>query len=350
MKKNRFCYAILAVGFAAAVAAPVIAGSLGGPLELADEGTFFVGGRSIFSEHPGDPGSRVGGAGAGHIMVDQMYVHYRIPKVVSAPPIVMVHGSTHTGATFETTPDGREGWATYFARKGYPVYVVDQVGRGRSGFDPTPINRAIVQSDVKSLSQIAIPTRERAWQSFHFGPEYPRAYPGTQFPVEATEQYLAQLVPNSEVTLAGQGIQETPKALVALLDKIGPSILMVHSQAGGYGLEVVRQSDKVRALVDIEGSCGPLSADDVSKRFVKQPMLSFWGDNTVGALGPNNDSRRNGCIATVDTIKAAGGNAKFFLLPDNGIKGNTHMMMFDKNNLQVADIIMKWLGEVGNRK
>ena len=44
------------------------------------------------------------------------------------------------------------------------------------------------------------------------------------------------------------------------------------------------------------------------------------------------------------------GGAEAFLLPDNGIKGNTHMMMFDKNNLQVADIIMKWLGEVGDRK
>ena len=350
MKKNPFRCVILAVGFAAVVAAPVFASSLGGPLELADEGTFFVGGRSIFSEHPGDPGPRVGGAGAGHIIIEQMYVHYRIPKVVSAPPIVMVHGSTHTGATFETTPDGREGWATYFARKGFPVYVVDQVGRGRSGFDPTPINRAIVQSDVKLLPQIAIPTRERAWQSFHFGPEYPQAYPGMQFPVEATAQYLAQLVPNTEVTLAGQGIRETPKALVALLEKIGPAILMVHSQAGGYGLEVVRQSDKVRALVVMEGSCGPLSADDISKRFVKQPMLSLWGDFTVGALGPNSDTRRNACIATVDAIKAAGGNAKFFLLPDNGIKGNSHMMMFDKNNLQVADIMMKWLGEAGVRK
>ena len=86
MKKNRFRYALLVVGFAAAVAAPVIAGSLGGPLELADEGTFFVGGRSVRSEFPGDPGGRVGGAGAGNIMIDQMYVHYRIPKVVARLP------------------------------------------------------------------------------------------------------------------------------------------------------------------------------------------------------------------------------------------------------------------------
>jgi hypothetical protein len=43
----------------------------------------------------------------------------------------MVHGSGHTGVTYETTPDGREGWATYFARKNFPVYVIDHVGRGR---------------------------------------------------------------------------------------------------------------------------------------------------------------------------------------------------------------------------
>ena len=78
----------------------------------------------------------------GQITINQMYVQYRIPKTVSGPAIVMVHGSGHTGVTYETTPDGREGWATYFARKGFPVYVVDHSGRGRSGFDPTVINRA----------------------------------------------------------------------------------------------------------------------------------------------------------------------------------------------------------------
>ena len=134
-----------------------------------------------------------------------MYVHYRIPKAVSAPPIVMVHGSGHTGVTYETTPDGREGWATYFVRKGFPVYVVDHSGRGRSGFDPTAINRARAEADPKSLPDIPFPTRERAWQSFRFGPAYPKPFPGSQFPVEAFDQYFAQLVPNSETTLPGGG-------------------------------------------------------------------------------------------------------------------------------------------------
>src|SRR4249920_1302276 len=75
-----------------------------------------------------------------HITVNQMYVHYRIPASKHGVPVVMVHGSNHTGMTYETTPDGREGWATYFLRKGFSVYVVDHSGRGRSGFDPTPVN------------------------------------------------------------------------------------------------------------------------------------------------------------------------------------------------------------------
>ena len=71
----------------------------------------------------------------------------------------------------------------------------------------------------------------------------------------------------------------------------------------------------------------------------------MWGDNSVGATGPNGDERRNGCLATVNAVKAAGGTAKFLLLPDAGIKGNSHMMMMDKNNLQIADLIIGWLGE-----
>src|SRR5262249_32270518 len=73
-------------------------------------------------------------------------------------------------------------------------------------------------------------------------------------------------------------------------------------------------------------------------------LLSVWGDNSQGAPGPNGDERRNGCAATVNAIKSAGGSAKFLLLPEAGHKGNTHMLMMDKNNLAVADLIIGWVG------
>src|SRR6516162_9161743 len=170
-----------------------MAGSLGGPLELQDEGSFFVNGQPTQSTHPG---TAVGGISQpGTITVNQMYVQYRIPKTVSGPAIVMVHGSGHTGATYETTPDGREGWATYFARKGFPVYVVDHSGRGRSGFNPTVINRARAEANAALLPDIQIAPRERAWYFFRIGATYPTPFPGPQFPVEAFDQYTAQLVP-----------------------------------------------------------------------------------------------------------------------------------------------------------
>src|SRR5215467_13709323 len=218
--------ASLVLGVSAATAA-----SLGGPMELQDEGSFFIGGQVARSSHP----SNAVGFAAGQIMTNQMYVHYRIPKTINAPPIVMVHGSGHTGVTYETTPDGREGWATYFLRKGFPVYVVDHSGRGRSGFDPTPVNLVREQpgANPASLPTLFLATQERAWLNFRLGPSYGVPFAGLQFPVEAMEQYTAQLVPNTETTLAGVGAN-TVEGLVALLDKIGPAVVMVHSQSGVY--------------------------------------------------------------------------------------------------------------------
>jgi pimeloyl-ACP methyl ester carboxylesterase len=334
---------LLAAGVLAGLITGAAAGSLGGPLELQDEGVFFVNGQIATTEFPDSPAT--GAPAPGQITVDQMYVQYRIPRTVSGPPVVMVHGSGHTGVTYETTPDGREGWATYFARKNFPVYVVDHVGRGRSGFDPTPINRARKESNPGLLPSVPLTTRERAYPNFLIGPKYPTPYPGQQFPVEAQDQYFAQLVPNTETMLGGGGTN-TVKALGALLDKIGPAVVMVHSQSGGYGLDLIRQhADKVRGFIDVEGSCGPLSPDDVSTSFRKVPTLIVFGDYTVGANGPNGDERRKMCNESVAAINGAGGTAKFLFLPGLGISGNSHMLMMDKNNIQIADLIINWLGE-----
>src|SRR5438552_1119474 len=169
------------VAAAAAISSAATAGSLGGPLELQDEGSFFIGGHPVKSDRP----SNAAAAAPGDIITAQMYVQYRIPRTVSMPPIVLVHGSGHTGATYETTPDGREGWATYFARKNYPVYVVDHAGRGRSSFDPTPINRARTESHAGLLAGVPLTTRERALVNFRLGTAYPTPHSGTQFPIDS---------------------------------------------------------------------------------------------------------------------------------------------------------------------
>lgn len=343
--RHRIAAAACAAAVLLTAGGTAAAASLGGPLELQDEGSFFVNGRQTQSSHPGS--SAFSAPQPGTITVNQMYVHYRIPKTVSGPPVVMVHGSGHTGMTYETTPDGREGWATYFARRGFPVYVVDHSGRGRSGFDPTAINRTRAgESDAKALPDLQIAPRERAWYFFRIGKSYPTPFPGSQFPVEAFDQYTAQLVPNAEATLAGGGAN-TVQALGALLDKIGPAVVIVHSQSGAYGMDLVRvKAIKLRAFINVEGNCGPVNMAEITKMFARVPFLSVWGDNSEGAPGPNGDERRNGCLATVDAIKSVGGDARFLLLPGAGHRGNSHMLMMDKNNIAVADLLIGWITQM----
>jgi pimeloyl-ACP methyl ester carboxylesterase len=326
-------------------AALATAATLGGKLELDDEGIFFVNGQTYRSEYPG-ASLRTGPAPAGNITVNQMYVHFRIPSKRTGVPIVLVHGSQATGASWETTPDGREGWATWFTRQGHPVYVVDHAGRGRSGFNPTPVNAVRDGgADPKGLPTLFLGPLDRAWQNYRFGPKYPEPFPNLQFPLSAIDQYTAQLVPNTETTLKDGG-RTTINALAALLDKIGPAVIVVHSQSGDYGMGVVTERPKlVKALISIEGACEALKADAAAKSFRNVPFLSVFGDNSVGAWGNNGDQRRNNCIAAAKMITAAGGTSTFYLLPELGIKGNSHMMMMDGNNLEVAQVLRKWIAE-----
>jgi len=119
-----------------------------GPLTLASASYFFVGGK-IDTSAEGSP------------MVGHIYVEYMIPARRSHPyPIVMVHGGSQTGTNFTGTPDGREGWAQYFVRRGYAVYVVDQVARGRSAYwTPQPYGAVTPSRRIASASsRVATPS------------------------------------------------------------------------------------------------------------------------------------------------------------------------------------------------
>jgi len=103
------------------------------PLVIEDQGSFFIGGVPKVTTYatPAPPNPNQAPA-PNQITIGQMYVQFQIPanKKPNMPPVIMVHGSTHTAACLESTPDGREGWAPYFVRQGISTYIVDQAGRG----------------------------------------------------------------------------------------------------------------------------------------------------------------------------------------------------------------------------
>jgi hypothetical protein len=239
--------------------------------------------------------------------------------------------------------------ATYFARHGSPVYIVDHAGRGRSGFNATAINRAKATNDASGLPAVLQYPRAGAWVNFRFGPEYGKPFPDLQFPLDALDQYAAQIVPNTEGFLDGD-TRNTVEALTELLDRIGPAIVLVHSQSGAFGLDLVRRHARIAGLIDVEGNCAPVTDAELDADFKQVPLLSVWGDHSEGAVGFNGDTRRNGCVATVNALKARSGDATLLLLPARGIAGNSHMMMLDKNNLKIADLLIEWIAQRGAPK
>ena len=327
---------------------PAARATLGGPLSLADEGMFFVGGTAVASTHPG--ASPAGPSRAGTVTVNQMYVHYRVPSRLASPtPIVLVHGGGLTGMSWETTPDGREGWATYLARQGRAVYVVDTPGRGRSGFDATAINRAKAESSVANLpGNVLMVTAELAWPLFRFGPSHGTAYADTQFPTDASAAFAAQGVPFGEATLEGGAMATAPRALAALLDRIGPAVVVVHSLAGPFADALVEMRPSLlKAVVNIEGAQAIVPSASQITAYRNVPVLELFGDHLDAPVFTGR-ARYEARKAVVERINQGGGKATLVRLPDVGMKGNSHMLMLDRNNLQVADFVLDWIGKNAN--
>src|SRR3989441_8709175 len=202
------------------------------PLVIEDQGSFFIGGVPKVTDHATVPPPPAAGAppvaaGPHQITIGQMYVQFQIPekKYGAGWPVIMVHGSSHTGACLESTPDGREGWYPYFVRKGVPSYIVDQAGRGRSGFDESVIHEGeakVAGGDIKMGTEL-IPafgriTDDGAWSAWvghlvpanstiltgklipHADPEDPNPTPDAykhvapSFPIEAVDARVTSRV------------------------------------------------------------------------------------------------------------------------------------------------------------
>ena len=303
-------------------------------------GSFYVGGRDV--EISGKTVKEAGvGVPNGHYQVDQMYVQYFLPQNRSGKyPLLLWHGGGLTGASYESTPDGREGWLNIFIRKGWDVYNSDAVERGRSGFAPPDIWKG----EPSFLSKAYLFELFRVGQgagSWDPDPAKMRVNAGSQFPVEAYDNFTKGLVPlwsgNYEVILA---------AYTALVDKVCPCILLLHSQAGAFGFPVAQaRPDKIKAIVAIEPSDVGSKAE--AKKVKDIPILLLYGDYIYTPLDSRWPTMRRRAFDYADAVRAAGGSVDVINLPAIGIKGNSHMLMMDKNNGQIADVIQKWLTDKG---
>ncbi len=135
-----------------------------------------------------------------------------------------------------------------------------------------------------------------------------------------------------------------PQALAALLDKIGPAVVVVHSLAGPFADALVElRPALVKGVVNIEGAQAVIPTDAQIAAYRGVPVLELFGDHLDSPVFTGRP-RYEGRKAVVDRInKQEGGNATLVRLPEIGMKGNSHMMMQDRNNLQIADFLMTWI-------
>jgi pimeloyl-ACP methyl ester carboxylesterase len=316
------------------------------PLVLEKQGSFFVNGKTITTNYTGTAGT------PGRIVVNQMYVEYWVPqkKKEGTYPVVMLHGSNHTGKTYGETPDGREGWMTDFLRAGYTVYVVEQVGRARSSFNPTRVNQAKATQNASILPTLSSSSYEGAWDVFRFGPQPDVWHDKIKFPKQVVDQYMAQLVPNTEST--NEFSYETGNALAALLDKIGPAVVMGHSQGGRYVMTAQTLRPKLmKGVILVEAACvlqTVTNPTEIGVKLGKATLLNVYGDYISQHpfwVGLDRD-----CETIANQVNTNGGDATHLRLPTIGIKGNDHMMMMDSNSKQIAGVMMDWIEKHASKK
>ena len=255
------------------------------PLAIQEQGSFAVGGTVIRVPGTFDPFKPTAEGQTLH--GDHAYAFYQGPVNARKLPLVLLHGAGQFSKTWETTPDGREGFQNIFLRRGFAVYVLDQPRRGDAGRSTLP-------------TTITPTPDEQIWfNTFRVG-TWPDFFPGVQFSrdPEALNQYFRQMTPNT----GPFDVEVTSDAVAALFTKIGPGILVTHSQGGGPGWRTAMKSRNVRAIVAYEpgsnfyfpdgevpapmpSAGGPLEAVGVPLpeflQLTKIPIILFYGDKAI---------------------------------------------------------------------
>lgn len=308
------------------------------PICLRGMGSFHIGGKVMYLDH-GEPrmiqltrtGQPANFDPNGSYFVGQMYVQYFLPQPLQHPhPLLMWHGGGLTGACWETTPDGRPGFREIFLRQGWDVYVSDAVERGRSGFAPVP------EVWGMPVSQ----TVETVFERFRFGPKLPlgaladgrtHAFETTAFPVEELESFAAQMVPRWTDT-----DDLILDAYLAQLEETGPAVIMAHSQGCVFAIEAaLKRPDLVVALVLLEPAA--IAAAAFSARTWPHPTLIVLGDHIDQSMRwtriREDIKSFAGCFPSIEVLT----------LPDEGLRGNSHMLMMDRSSAEVAERIDAWL-------
>ena len=328
------------------------------------------------------------------VMRGAMYTEVWVPRQVrSQYPVIFFHANGQTGVQWQQTPDNRPGWAYRLVEQGYVVYMVDYPARGRSAYVPLPGPDGKTPVDGNLNIRTALDL-ERIWTNAREKGDFPLKMNHTQWPgAGKIGDPIFDNFMKSQVQFAGASTALARDATIALLDTIGsPVILFAHSQGGGVAFEATEARPKlVKAMVSLEpggpqfgnvdtakvtaGPRNPASWGLTNTRYEYDPpanapgdlnvvleqkserpdeapcwmqveparKLARWRDIKVFAASASGTYHRvyDPCIPKF--LNQAGVKTEFVRFEDVGIKGNSHVMMLEKNSDEIIKYITAWL-------
>jgi pimeloyl-ACP methyl ester carboxylesterase len=222
---------------------------------------------------------------------------------------------------------------------GHDVFVSDAVERGHASWSRY---REVYAGEP------VFRTKKEAWEAFRIGPDgsfttdptQRKIHSGQKFPIGAFDVFAMQSVPRWVTNDA-----KTQDAYIALVAKVCPCVIVVHSQGGNFGFNAALAApDKVKALFAIEPSGAP---PETAKLVVVKdvPQRIVWGDFIAeSALWTK---LIQASINYHRALISLGGKVDWLSLPVKDIKGNGHMLMMGSNSDQVAEVIQKWMTDRG---
>ena len=321
-------------------------------LIIREQGSFTVGGTVITNPGTFNPYNQTPEGQTFH--GDHAYVFYQIPDKARKYPLVMWHGIGQFSKTWETTPDGREGYQNIFLRRRFPVYLIDQPRRGNA-------SRSLAAGTITPTPD------EQGWfGTFRVG-IWPNYFEGVQFARDTAtlDQYFRSMTAN----VGPIDMNVNTDAISALFNKIGSGILVTHSHSGGMGWSTAIKNQNIKAIVSYEPGSGfvfpegevpapmPMAGGTLTPfgvpmsdfmKLTKIPIIIYYGDNIPEK--PMNNPGQDGWRARLemarlwrDAVNKLGGDVTVVHLPEIGIKGNTHFPFSDMNNIEIADLMSEWL-------
>jgi pimeloyl-ACP methyl ester carboxylesterase len=258
-----------------------------------------------------------------YIIINQAYVQYIRPASTTSAsatklPILFIHGGGLTGAQWEVTPDRRPGWAILASDADYPVYILDAVDSGRSQSAPADTRQGPVEYR----------TADQIWERFRLGPagsfEKRELFEGSQVPAEHLDVLLGSQAARRRTT-----DEVEMKGIIAAIQEIGQCIVVAHSHGAALVMDALGQiSHLLDRLVLVE----PGETGVASRLLETTPTLLVWGDY----LDKHPAWARINAPYNTAPVKT-------MLLPELGIRGNSHFPMADKNSDEVFAKVLEWI-------